>query len=201
MVQDYAQPTEEISCENITDEIIASYAEQGYTLVFAEEVMLYDLSQAPAHIVLPFEISYLNWGPEYIRDFFTVYAASFRERPGFPGWSEAEWVRWTSDDPTFRADLSMLAVIQGKAVGFITNAEDEEEARRGFIIQVGMHPEWRGQGVGAALIARSLQAWREAGKEAVILDVNVNNPGAIALYQQLGFVVVRRRGKFSRKTV
>jgi ribosomal protein S18 acetylase RimI-like enzyme len=31
-----------------------------------------------------------------------------------------------------------------------------------------------------------------------MLHVNINNPGAIHLYQQLGFVIVGRRGKFRK---
>jgi Acetyltransferases len=202
MGQDHSIPVEEVRCENVTDEVITSYAEQGYTLTFAEEVIRYDLSQAFPHTSIPLEVSYFSWMPERAHDFFLVYDASFRERPGFPGRSEAEWIHWTADDPTFRADLSVLAAVQNQAVGFVTNAENEEaKVQQGYIIQVGVHPQWRGQGLGTALIARSLQAWREVGKEAVVLDVNVNNPGAIRLYQQLGFVVVRRRGKFSRRAV
>lgn len=202
MGQDHFVLPEAIRCENITDEIIASYAEQGYTLTFAEEVMCHDFSRALPYVVVPFEVSYLSWASERTHDFFTIYDASFRERPGFPGWNEAEWIHWTSNDPAFRSDLSVLAVVHGQAVGFVTNAEDEEApAKHGYLIQVGVYPGWRGQGLGAALITQSLQAWQKTGKEAVILHVNVNNPGAIHLYQQLGFVVVRRRGKFSRRTM
>jgi mycothiol synthase len=199
MGQEYSVPPEEIRSENVTDEVIASLTEKGYTLTFAEEVMHYDISQALPHVVVPFEVSYLSWTPERAHDFFTIYTASFRERPGFPGWDEAEWVHWTSDDPAFRSDLSFLAIARNQAVGFVTTAE-YVEAQHGYIIQAGVHPEWRGQGLGSALIIHALQAWQGAGKEAVILDVNVNNPGAIRLYQQLGFVVMRRRGKFSRRT-
>ncbi len=201
MGQDHSVFPEEIRSEDVTDAGIAFYAEQGYTLTFAEEVMRYDLSRALPHVVVPFEVSYLSWAPERTHNFFTVYEAAFQERPGFPGWSETEWVHWTSGDPAFRADLSVLAVVQGQAVGFVTNAEDEEApAQQGYLIQVGVHPDWRGQGLGAALTTHALQTWRETGKEAVILHVNVNNPGAIRLYQQLGLVIVRRRGKFARPT-
>ena len=196
MVQGHSVPPEEIRSENVTDEGTASYAEKGYTLDFAEEVMRYDLSRTHPQVIVPFEVSYLNWTPERAHAFFTVYDASFRERPGFPGWSEAEWVDWTSSDPAFRSDLSVLAVVQGQAVGFVTNAD---EGQHGYIIQVGVHPNWRGQRLGAALTTYALQKWQETGKEAVILHVNVNNPGAMRLYQQLGFVVIRRRGKFSRR--
>ena len=194
-----------VGCEDVTDEIVAAYDSQGYTLTFAEDVMRYDLSDTSLmlpRVRLSVAVDYLEWTPERAHVFFSVYAAAFRERPGFPGWSEAEWVRWTAGDPTFRPDLSVLALIQGQPVGFITCADYEEEpAQSGFVIQVGVDPEWRGQGLGAAMMIHALDAWRDAGKKAVLLDVNVNNPVAIRLYEQLGFVVVRRRGRFSRVTL
>jgi mycothiol synthase len=193
---------EEITCENITDEIVTSYAEKGFTLTFAEEVMRFDLSQKIPQMVVRPDVSFFTWATERSHDFFMAYNASFRDRPGFPGWSEEEWVRWTNDSPTFRPDLSYLAVVQGQAAGFITNEEDDTAPEStGYINQVGVDPLWRRQGIGAALVMHSLQAWQEDGKVTVMLHVNVNNPGAIRLYQQLGFVVVRRRGKFHKSFV
>ena len=191
-----------ITSEDLTDEVVAAYAQQGYALTFAEDVMRYDLSDPSRplpHMDLPFAVTYLEWTPERASEFFAVYEASFRERPGFPGWSETEWTQWTVGDPTFRPDLSLLAVFEGRAVGFLTSADyEDEQAQYGFVIQVGVHPAWRGQKLGAALISRTLHHWRNAGKAALILDVNVNNAVAKHLYLQLGFQVVRRRGKFSR---
>src|SRR5215469_13302894 len=115
MGQDDSVLPDEIRCEQVTDEVSASYAEQGYTLTFAEEVMRFDLSRALPHVVVPFAVSYLRWAPERTPDFFGVYAAAFQERLGFPGWTEAEWVQWTAGDPAFRPDLSVLAVVQGQA--------------------------------------------------------------------------------------
>ncbi len=192
---------EEITCENVTGEITASYAEKGYTLTFAEEVMRFDLSQTILQVVVPPGISFYTWKSERSHDFFVAYDASFRHRPGFPGWSEQEWVGWTSDNPTFRPDLSYLALVQGQAAGFITNEEDDTAPEpTGYINQVGVDPRFRRQGIGAALVVRSLQAWQEEGKVAVMLHVNVNNPGAIRLYQQLGFSIVARRGKFRKQS-
>jgi len=200
MLPNHSTPPEEIRCENVTDEIIASYAAQGYILAFAEEVMRYDLSQALPQVTLPIEVTYALWEPEQTHDFFRMYHASFCERPGFPDWSEAQWIDWTANDPSFRPDLSMLAIVQEQVVGFVTSAEDEEE-QQGYLIQIGVHPQWRAQGLGAALLARSLHAWREAGREAVILHVNSNNPGAMHLFQQLGFMSIARRGKFIRRAM
>ncbi len=190
---------EEITCENVTGDITASYAEKGYTLTFAEEVMRFDLSHAIPPVVVPPDVSFFTWTSERSHDFFVAYDASFRDRPGFPGWSEQEWVGWTSDNPTFRPDLSYLAEVQGQAVGFITNEEDDTAPEpTGYINQVGVDPRWRRQGIGAALVVRSLQAWQEEGKVAAMLHVNDNNPGAIHLYLQLGFSIVGRRGKFRK---
>jgi ribosomal protein S18 acetylase RimI-like enzyme len=194
------QPEEVITCESLTDAIIASYREQGFTLFFSEEVMNYDLTLSVPQIITAPSLSYGLWDTHTAHDFFRVYQAAFRERPGFPGWSEEEWIHWTADDPSFRPDLSLLALSEDQPVGFITNAEEVIEAKNvGFVIQMGVDPLWRGQGVGSALLTRSLQAWQNEGKQAVMLHVNNNNPGALHLYYQLGFVSVGRRGKFRKQ--
>ena len=81
-------------------------------------------------------------------------------------------------------------------VGVYVRVSEEDAGR---VIQVGTRPEWRGRGIGAALMVRAMRAWKAEGKEAVMLDVNVNNPGAIRLYLQLGFAIVGRRGRFERQ--
>src|SRR5689334_21069079 len=86
-------PFEEMSSETLTDEIIASHMEQGFTVVFAEAVMRYDLALALPQVAALPSVSYLTWNAHSVHAFFTAYEAAFRERPGFPGWSEEEWVR------------------------------------------------------------------------------------------------------------
>jgi len=198
MTENHSSRTNDITCENITNEIIASYTEQGYVQFFAEEVMSYDLSHPLPQINPLVPISYLTWEPQNTHAFYTTYFAAFQERPGFPGLSEEQWVSEISDDPTFRPELSFLATVQGQAVGFITNTEYPlpSTGHNGYIDQMGVLPHRRGHKVGAALLLRSLQAWKQEQRDAVLLHVNINNPQAIRLFQQLGFVVVRRRGKF-----
>lgn len=200
MTQEHALDAEKFTCEAITDEIAAYYTERGYTLTFAEEVMRFDLSLAIPDAAFPPSISCLPWEPQTTHEFFTAYEASFRERPGFPHWSEEQWVDWISTDPTFRPDRSWVALTQDQVVGFIADADDEQAPGHiGYIIQVGTHPQWRHRGLATLLITRSLRAWKDEGKEAVILHVNVNNPGAIHLYQKLGFTIIERRGTFCKQ--
>lgn len=193
---------ERVTCEAISDDVMARYTAQGYTLAFAEEVMLRDLAADLPSIPVPPAVTLDAWRPDTAPAFFAVYEAAFRERPGFPGWPAEQWIRWISDDPTFRPDLSWLAREGGDAgepVAFIANAEDEEEpGRRGYLIQVGVRPDRRRQGLAKLLVARALDVWRREGRASVLLHVNVNNPGAIRLYQELGFVIARRRGAFQR---
>lgn len=200
MTQNHASDAEQITCENMTDEIAADYTGRGYTLAFAEEVMRFDLYQPIPDVAFPPSVTCLNWTPETTHQFFAAYEAAFRERPGFPGWSEEEWVGNMLEGPPFRTDLSWVAIAEGQPVGFITNEDDDQAPQQvGYIIQVGTHPHWRGQGVGAALITRVLQAWKDEGKKYALLHVNVNNLRAIHLYQRLGFAIVGRRGKFSKQ--
>jgi len=65
------------------------------------------------------------------------------------------------------------------------------------------HPELRGQGIGAALCAHSLQAARERGYTAMQFNyVVASNEGAVRLWQRLGFAVVGRvPGAFRHRTL
>lgn len=197
MTQEHSLDEQIIRCEAITDEIITSYAEQGFVLDFAEEVMHFGLSQPLPQADVPLSVSCFPWEADRTHEFFAAYEASFRDRPGFPHWSKEQWVTWVSGDPAFRPDLSWVAIEQGQPVGFVTN--EQESAQIGYIIQIGVHPQWRRRGLAAALMARSLHAWQAEGKETVMLHVNVNNPGAIRLYQKLGFTIVARRGAFRKQ--
>lgn len=48
--------------------------------------------------------------------------------------------------------------------------------------------EWRGRGLASALLADVLQAYRDAGLECAVLDVDADNPtGALGVYTKLGF--------------
>jgi len=73
-------------------------------------------------------------------------------------------------------------------VGFIVLTDE-------WVDQVGVVPAWRGRGLGAHLVARSLRALRKAGCEQVRLCVNVDNP-AHELYLRLGFEDAGMRARY-----
>ena len=85
----------------------------------------------------------------------------------------------------------MLAYRDDVPVGFIVCAD-------GWIVQLGMRPEWRKRGIGSALMIEALTRFRSAGTDHVLNDVNVNNPDAARLYKQLGFQRIGRRARYAR---
>ena len=61
----------------------------------------------------------------------------------------------------------------------------------GAIQNLGIAPEYRGQGLGEILLRRALAGFQEAGLRKVLLEVTAENLTAIRLYERLGFARVR----------
>lgn len=61
------------------------------------------------------------------------------------------------------------------------------------ILNVCIHPDWQGQGLGGKMISRLLNLGRQHGAESAFLEVRVSNAKAFQLYQRFGFVEVGRR--------
>jgi GNAT superfamily N-acetyltransferase len=57
----------------------------------------------------------------------------------------------------------------------------------GAIQNLGVVPEYRGQGLGQALLLQSLQGFHAVGCRRVSLEVTTHNTAAVALYQRFGF--------------
>jgi ribosomal protein S18 acetylase RimI-like enzyme len=58
-----------------------------------------------------------------------------------------------------------------------------------YLGHLGVSPERRGGGIGAALMAHMIARHRHSGIRAVVFDVAVSNPRAQQLYERLGFAV------------
>lgn len=65
--------------------------------------------------------------------------------------------------------------------------------RVGHLISIAVLEEYRGRGVGSALLSATIEALRDVyDVEAVYLEVRVSNTRAIKLYEKFGFRRVRR---------
>lgn len=177
----------------------ALYAQQGYTCDFLEMWMERDLRQPLPSISGAFD--QVRWTATNAHQFFEVFHDAFKERPGFHGIPAEDWIAEYADDPDFRPELSLLALAEGDPVGFVMSGLNPLPMRAapvGWISQVGVRPAWRGRAVAAGLITAVMTAFRSEGLNALGLHVNVNNPGAIRVYEQLGFKAIGQRAKYSR---
>jgi len=123
---------------------------------------------------------------------------AFRDHWGTQPMTEEQWTGFMRQD-AMREELSFLAVDDSGAIAgmVITFVHPEDFARQGYIggyIQfVSVGRPWRGRGVAKALLGAALHASRDAGHEAVALDVDAESPtGADRLYTAMGFRTVAR---------
>jgi len=120
--------------------------------------------------------------------FFILQADEFN----FSNEQEREWIQDHLDDP---GKLAIAAEVSGTIVGSLSfeNGPHKRIRHRGML-GVSVAKEWRGKGIGAALL-RSLIEWAEANPiiEKIGLAVFANNENAIRLYEKLGFVEEGRR--------
>ena len=91
---------------------------------------------------------------------------------------------------------SVVALADGQLVGFT----HVEASRHGFG-EFGMlvDRDWRGRGVGSALVQAAIGWARDQGLHKLCLEVFAHNAAAIALYRKSGFVEEGRRIRHYRR--
>jgi mycothiol synthase len=179
-----------VETEGLSPDAEKLFESRGLRQFFAEDVMRIDLTGGlPPEPAWPAGAVVAEWTGETAERFFRVYAASFRERPGFPDPSAQEWIEETAEDDDFRPAWSLLATLPeiGDA-GFVSVGEN-------WIQQVGVVPAARRTGLGGALIRESLRRMAGAGLREGWLCVNVDNAAA-SLYRRIGFQGMGRRARY-----
>ncbi len=184
----------QVRTESLTASAHQLYLAHGFKPVDEQLVMRRDLHLPIPDRPFPSGVTITTWQATLADEFFQAYDASFRERPGFPGWSAAEWVdHWTTDN--FKPEWSLLAREGAMPVGFLIAATYPPH---GFVVQVGVVPTQRRRGVGSGLIAETMRRMQAAGAASSQLLVYVDNPGAIQAYTRLGFITIGRRARYER---
>lgn len=102
---------------------------------------------------------------------------------------ELEWERAFIAKATKQGNLMLLAVIDGSMVGWVTLLRARAEFMRHTAdLGMGVIQEYRGIGVGTALLEYALTWAAGQGLEKIHLGVRVSNVRAQALYRKFGFV-------------
>ena len=168
-----------------TEELFAAV---GLHRVFAETVMRHDLRHIP-FVRLPHGVVSLPFTDDTSTAFEHAYDRSFADQPGYREDHHRAWGAQMREQEGFLPEESRVAVDQaGHVAGFVTVSGR-------WIEEVGVVPEWRGRGLGAHLVVRSLASIRRRGEPSAWLCVGSQNP-ARALYERLGFTTYGARARY-----
>jgi ribosomal protein S18 acetylase RimI-like enzyme len=109
------------------------------------------------------------------------------------GSEQTNWARRTSD----MASVPLSGYVWddgGRIVGNVSIIPFRRHGHRVlFIANVATHPDYRRRGIARQLTRRALLAAREKRGYEIWLQVRDDNPGAVALYEELGWHEVYRR--------
>lgn len=134
--------------------------------------------------------------------------AAFRSRRGTQDVGAEAWERSVSR-PDSRPDWSWIAFCterpEAGVVGYALNSEIRDPQtgwRQGWTERFGVRPEYRGQGLGTALLAASMHTFAERGCTLAGIGVDTDDPkGSESLFGKLRYVfddrVVLFGGRFT----
>lgn len=165
------------------DDAARLYERHGLALAVAEDEMTRPLEGVP-NVPIPDEYTVRHWDRMSAPLFYHAYDSAFRDRPGFPGWDEMRWCATYTGSEDFQPRHCMVVLDGPEPAGY---AVCWVEGDTGWIIQMGVRPEWRGQGLGAAILSQVMRSFADAGLQTAALEVATNNPVARRLYERLGF--------------
>ena len=145
--------------------------------------VLRDLSAVADLIELCFSPTMDNDGQRYLSD---MRRAS----------RDDSFLHWASR-MTETASLPLMGYVweqDGHIVGNASLIPFRDRGKRIFLIaNVATHPDYRRHGIGRALTERVMNQARDKRASAIWLHVRDDNPGAIKMYQDLGFQEIARR--------
>ena len=122
-----------------------------------------------------------------------LFAAVAEERDGIAAEPPIDVDKWAAN---WRLEGTLVALAEGVVVG-----EARVESTPFGFGEIGMMVarDWRGRGVGSALVAAAIEWGRENGLHKLTLSVFPHNEAAIRLYRKFGFAEEGRREKQIRR--
>ncbi len=166
---------------------------------FRMEIDLDGSIQAPS---LSFPFRWVSWDEGLLEQHAEVKYLSFREEIDshvFPCLGDRHGcqrlMREIRRKPGFLPSATWLILGPVGFVGTIQGVMDRGPI--GAIQNVGVAPEFRGQGLGSALVRKALEGFYTAGLRRAYLEVTAENVSAVLLYHAVGF----RRSKTLYKAV
>lgn len=133
-----------------------------------------------------------RWDRKRDEESLLVNNNAFADHWGAPPMGAGNWKHLLEAAET-RLDLSFQGIVDDRVVGQALNAYYPDDTRvtgrrDGWVRILGVHRDWRGRGIGTALMRASINAFVTAGFTHSILRVDSESPtGAHLLYARLGY--------------
>lgn len=124
---------------------------------------------------------------------------TFADHWGFMPARYEEWLHWLralgTPDPT----LWTIATIDGEHAGLAICRRDTGDPDSGWVSTLGVLPQFRGRGLGTALLEHAFADFQRRGRARVGLGVDAENvSGAVRLYERAGMRIVRKQDTWER---
>lgn len=120
------------------------------------------------------------------------------ERPGHVRYGFDSWKKHMLRPGSYRPELWKLAMDADELVGVCLGFDYPDE---GWVRQLGVTEEWRGRGLGSALLRDAFATFYELGKRRVGLTTESDNPDALNFYKRVGMKVRRRYDEYVKPLV
>ncbi len=194
----------ESGCDDLEKAAEALLISEGYQAVrHGFSMVRPDMENIP-DLPLPEGLEVRPVHPEHYRAIWNADQEAFRDHWGFVEATEDEYQGWLTHR-LFQPDLWMVAWDGNEVVSQVKNYIDTRENAeyhrlRGYTEGISTRRRWRKRGLAHALIARSLVLLKEKGMQEAALGVDTQNlSGALRVYEDMGFRVVRRQSIYRKK--
>ncbi len=125
-------------------------------------------------------------------------AAAFQVKLPFDRYLER--YRSFRSSPVYDPELDLMTLSpDGRAASFCLCWVDPLN-KVGLFEPVGTHPDFQRKGLGRAVMLEGMRRLKEHGMHSVILGVDSDNPGAIKLYESVGFHIIDRQWIYEKKS-
>ena len=122
---------------------------------------------------------------ESLSDSPDSFGSTFEKESSF---EPEQWKSRLRITPPIQDAVALAAIDDSSFIGLLSCVIREVDPSSGYLYQMWVSPEYRGRGVGAALVDR-VKVWAVTRNiEYLLLSVTTINTEAISLYESVGFV-------------
>ena len=169
--------------------------ENGYSKSSEYWLMSIDLEDEPAAPAWPAGIEHRTFLEEDAHAVKTLLDVSYAEEPHHIPLAFDDWRTFMLGDPSYDPGVWFVATSGDEFVGAALNW------REGYVKDVVVHPDWRGRGLGKALMLQTFGEFARRGIRHVSLKTESTNPNrAWRFYEHLGMRKERTYELFEKKT-